>query len=135
MKNITINYEKQVIEITSKFAKAAGAYGSDAFKKLAEVRRDFPGYKVDVVQETKRHNGQDYKGLNYKNMAKYIKAHDEDGSKMKTFNELRGEEGSEFVKAVSYGEMRKWFLKTFPEIENARKSIEGACRDIEEIAA
>ena len=124
MTKITVNYKNHTLELSRKFADAAAKYGTEEYKELQEVRRDYPGYKVNVVKsrkdDKKKENMDAFKGLTYDYMEKYIKAHDEDGSHMADFLILRGK-SEEAVEALadsaSYREIRDWFLATYPAIK------------------
>ena len=70
-----------------------------------------------------------FKGLTYEYMEKYILAHDDkEGSNMAIFNELRGTivEGDDELQAESltYGEIKMWFLDTYPEVEDMNKTVD-----------
>ena len=123
MKNITINFAAQTIEMTQSFANAASKYGSSAYMELISIKRDFPDFKQSIIKPTKKVNS--FKGLDIAFMEKYITNHDDnEGSKMKVFNTLRGETNDEFAAKASYGEIKMWFLTQYPEFENARADID-----------
>ena len=118
MTTITVAARTHSLVLTKSFAAKAAIFGSDEYKMLQEARRDYPGYKVTVgkTKETKNI----YAGLDYIYMEKYIAAHDKDGSIMAEYQMLRGE--SEEAKAIharssSFLEIRSWFLKKYPAIE------------------
>ena len=123
MTNITISARTRSLNLTKTFAAKAAIFGTDEYKMLQEARRDYPGYKVSVVKSKagKTDKEQDiFKGLNYDYMEKYIEAHDDDGSIMAEYLDLRGKsaEAKELqAGSASYLEIRSWFLKTFPAIE------------------
>ena len=52
MNNITVNAANNTIELSKKFAKAACQYGTEEYRMLQEVRRDYPGF--EVVQAAKK---------------------------------------------------------------------------------
>ena len=111
--------EAKAIEMNKTEAKAAGRFNSEAFKELAELRAAFPDFRI-VVKSTKSKDNM--KGLTVSYMEKYISSHDdEDGTIMSEFQMLRGldEDGneSEIAEAVSYGELKMWFLSKYPEAE------------------
>ena len=114
-----INNKKMAIEMTKKFAAAARKFGTQEYKDLQEVRKDYPNYKVVTVTRKTTVKKDNFKGLTYEYMEKYIATHDDDGKIQEKYNDLRGL--SERAKAAlaepcSYLEMRAWFLKTYPEI-------------------
>lgn len=117
--------DKKVIEMTKAEAKAAGICDTDEFEKLEKLRAAFPGFRIVVKASKSKDN---MKGLTVDHMKKYIAAHDdEEGSNMKTFNTLRGiyEDGEvEFARVATYGELKMWFLDTYPEVENINKTVD-----------
>lgn len=109
----------KVIEMNKTEANAAGRVNSDAFKELETLRAAYPDFRI-VIKATKSKDNM--KGLTVKYMENYISTHDdEDGTIMADFRVLRGldEEGnvSEIADAVSYGELKMWFLSVYPEAE------------------
>ena len=124
---IHFNHKNRTIEITKKFDKASSRFGTDEFKALQEAVASAPQYRV-VVKETKTRDA--YKGLTFEFMEKYIKRHDEDGTKWAEYRENRGYvlidgEELEMNESLTYGEIRTWFLAVYPEFEafsNSRKN-------------
>jgi hypothetical protein len=122
MKNITISYTNNTIDITKKFAEAAGKIGSKEYRELQEVRRDNPGFTINVVADKKKAPKNNYAGLDFNYMKSYIEKHDdEEKSIMAEYLELRGE--SEDAKAIgaksaSIFEIREWFLRQYPAIKD-----------------
>lgn len=121
MNNITVNAANNTIELSKKFAKAASRYGTEEYRMLQEVRRDYPGF--EVVEATKKAKAakDPYKKLNFEFMEKYIKAHDnEEKSIMKQYLDLRGmspEAIENGAASKSLPEVRKWFLNKYPQIK------------------
>ncbi len=121
MKTITISYTTNTIDITKKFAEAAGKIGSKEYRELQEVRRDNPGLSINVVADKKKAPKNNYNGLTFNYMKSYIEKHDdEEMSIMANYLELRGL--SEEAKAIgaaslSIFEIRAWFLNQYPEIK------------------
>ena len=119
MTTITVSARTHSLVLTKSFAAKAALFGTDEYKMLQEARRDYPGYKVTVGKTKEAKNI--YAGLDYAYMEKYITAHDdEEKTIMAEYQMLRGE--SEEAKAInarsaSFLEIRSWFLKTFPAIE------------------
>lgn len=114
-----INEKKMAIEMTKKFAAAAHKFGTQEYKDLQEVRKDYPSYKEIIVTRKTTAKKDNFKGLTYEYMEKYISSHDEDGKIMAEYQDLRGlsERAKEaLAEPCSYLEMRAWFLKTYPAI-------------------
>ena len=110
---------KQVIEMTKAEAKAAGTYGTAEFEELANLRKEFPNFRIVTKASKSKDN---MKGLNTDYMEKYIKAHDNSEGKvvLKEFYSLRGcdEEGKkiDFAPVAPYGTLKQWFLTYYPEV-------------------
>lgn len=114
-----INNKKMAIEMTKKFAAAARKFGTQEYKDLQVVRKDYPTYKVVIVTRKTTVKKDNFKGLTYEYMEKYISSHDEDGKIMAEYQDLRGlsERAKEaLAEPCSYLEMRAWFLNTYPAI-------------------
>ena len=126
--SVRVNRSNRTIEVTKTFDKAASRFGSREYEAMQQVRKDYPNFTV--VVKSIRNKADHYKGLTYDFMEKYIKAHDDgDGSKLAEFNDLRAtsDEALAFgVEALSYGEIKAWFFKTYPEIEAFQKRRESA---------
>lgn len=115
-----INFKNNTIEMTKTEANAASKYGSDAYKALKEIRVDFPTYRI-VVKATSSKKQNAFKGLTYDYMEAYIEAHDDEcKTKMQEFKTLRATD-SDLVTSCSYGEIKKWFLNAFPELDSPQK--------------
>lgn len=120
------NFEKRTIEMTKAESKAAGKVGTTEYETLKELRSENPGFRIVIKASKSRDN---MKGLTVAYMKKYIEAHDdEDHSILKKFYSLRGldENGEEIALArvASYGELKMWFLDTYPEIEDMNKTVD-----------
>ena len=134
MNTMKINEKKFTIEVTKAFAQKASRVGSPEYYELLEVRHNFPKFKV-VVNQTKSKDS--FKGLTYAYMEKYILAHDDEkGSIMAIFHELRGNVVSEDdelqAESLTYGEIKMWFLDTYPEIKNFHESRADRIKAIKE---
>ena len=119
-----INHENNTIEMTKQFAKASGVFGSDAYKMLLEAKNELPTYTVVVKETPKSRKPRDnYKGLTYDYMERYIKDKPNHEDILKEFNELRGisTEYEAIMKKTSYLKVKKWFLTTFPEIDEYKQ--------------
>ena len=121
MKNLTVVAASRSIEVSKKFNARASQYGTDEYKMLQEVRRDYPGYKV-VEVATRKAPKSSYKGLTYEYMENYIISHDDDkNSIMNEYMDLRAmtvEAEEACADALSYQEVKTWFLDKYPAIAN-----------------
>ena len=120
-----INHMNCTIELTKTEMKAAEKFGSEMYLNLREARQDNPNYRVKVVAPSKKVDR--HKGLTADAMKKFIVQHDEDGSILKQFYQLRGltPEGKEdvFGCAVSYGELKQWFFMNYPECKEMHGNV------------
>ena len=120
---IFFDHKNHSIELTKKFNKASCRFGTDEYEALQRARKDYPNYRV-VVKSTKSSGVDHYNGLTYEFMERYINAHENAEKNLAAFYDLRGlsDEAVAFgAESLSYGEIRKWFFKTFPEIEAFQK--------------
>lgn len=120
MTNFKIDFTNNTITMTKAVAEKASKYGSEEYRELMQVRKDFPTFEVKVIATPKRKT--EFKGLNYAFMKQYImncKRADKDEIQ-KDFEELTTKiDGCD---VASFGEVRQWFLETFPDIKNHRKN-------------
>ena len=130
---MTINYITMTIEMTKAESKAAGKFGTDAYKDLIAALQQFPNYKILVVTRAATKKSGDFKGLTYDYMEKYITSHDDEKkSIMAEYKDLRGESDEAkdaLADSCSYQGIRKWFLEKYPEIaqfHEKRKNLLGA---------
>lgn len=123
-----INERKMVIEVSKKFYAAACKYGTEEYKNLQEVRRDYPNFKVVTITRKVTTQKDTYKGLTYTYMETYIKAHDDNNKTiMAEYEMLRGiskEAQDALAEPCSYNEMKNWFLKKYPAIADFHKMRE-----------
>ena len=116
---------KQVIEMTKAEAKAAGTYGTAEFEELANLRKEFPNFRIVTKASKSKDN---MKGLDANYMEKYIKSHDKSGEVLKEFYSLRGldENGKkiDFAPVAPYGTLKQWFLTYFPEVADMNDTID-----------
>lgn len=124
---MTIDFAARTIVLTKKEMTASRRYGSDAYKKLQNARRDNPGYEVVVATRKVKTQHQKYKGLTYAFMEKYIKTHDDANQSIWTeYMMYRGtpiNPVDELPVAYNYNQIRDWFLDTFEEIAKFYKNI------------
>ena len=119
------------IEMSKTEAKAAGKINSEKFNELNTLRTMYPTFEIVIkASAAKKSTKENYKGLTYDYMKKYIAAHDdEQKSIMAEFEMLRGtsEEAKEaLADSASYKEIKEWFLKKFPAIAEFHKKREAA---------
>jgi len=130
------NLFSKKIEMTKAEAKAAGKIGSEEFDKLRQYMEMYPGYEIQIKAPAKRK--VELRGLDYKYMKEYIQKCKKDGKEtiMVEFQTLiaqdkkDGKEGSEYLEAAGYLQVREWFLSTFPEIQQNRDEHKAKVQEI-----
>lgn len=120
------NYEMKTIEMTKAESKAAGKVGTAEYDVLKELRAENPGFPIVIKASKSRDN---MKGLTVAYMKKYIEAHDDaEKTNMTIFNSLRGLDADgneiELARVATYGELKMWFLDTYPAVENMNKTVD-----------
>ena len=133
------NLINKTIEMSKSEAKAAGKIGSEKFKELKKYQRAYPDYTICIIEAPKRKS--EFSGLNYKFMETHIKncKRDDKNQIIEEFNTLRGignKNRSEFekVKVASYLEVKTWFLKKFPEIQQFKENHSNKIAEILNVA-
>lgn len=112
MMTLTINRKNRTIEMPSKkYAVAASKFGSDEYNEVQVARSHYPTYNVVTRKTSKR--ADTLRGLTYEVMESYITKHDKEGKIKKQYDFLRGT-SEDSICPASYGEIKKWFLKTYP---------------------
>lgn len=120
------NISASTIIMNKTESKNAGKIGSKEYIELKELRAEFPGFRIEIKTTKGKDN---MKGLTLSYMKKYIEKHDDDNkTNMKIFYSMRGLDSdgnkNEVGRVVSYGELKMWFLDTYPEVENMNKTVD-----------
>ena len=109
-----INHFNKTIELTKAEANKASKYGTEAYEGLIKAQRDFPEYRLEIAKAKAKTN-DGLKGLTFDYMESYIKKNGNE-EQASAFADLRNAGDVMGASAVSYGEIKKWFLEQFPEI-------------------
>ena len=121
------NLMNRTIEMTKSEAKAAGKLNSDEWKEFREYQNAYPNFEIVIKASAKRTGA--YRGLDYKYMLNYInncklenKSDILEKFKFLIASDKKNKvEGSEYLVASSYMDVKKWFLATFPEIKSHKE--------------
>jgi len=62
---MTINFTSKTIEMTKAESKAAGKFGSEAYKELTTIMQQFPTFTIQVIARTSVKKSSEFKGLTY----------------------------------------------------------------------
>lgn len=140
MANAIIDRENRTITITKAFNAKASIYNSKEYDDLAKIQNAHPSFRL-IIKAAKRKSiplGR----ITYEQMEKYIKAHDDDKkSRWGEYQKLRGiiegdndqdeDEDEINVKvSASFFQVKKWFVKAFPEL---KEEIDTRKKDIKAI--
>ena len=117
MNAVRINHDERTIVITKKYAKAASAYNSNAYRELRKIKSENPNYQVIVREVSKKSTVSSR--LTLRTIENYIKMHDADGKIMEEFKNKRDEKTGENLEKTSFFEIKKWFFATYPELKKA----------------
>lgn len=108
--NYTINFEAMTITITKKFAKEASQFGTEAFREMQMLRKEFEGFQFAYKTIKKAEKKEKFEGLTIKEMRRFLGARSE--VELETFNKVveiaSGKQGK-------YAIVRKWFLDNYKE--------------------
>lgn len=143
MKNTTTNYTinaatKEII-ITKKFEKATNIIGSNEYKALVTLMRDFPDFDIKVREIKKNTSKKTYSGLTIEEMRRFIGTRSEQEVFLfeKVVTIAKHKKGS-------YAITKKWFLNKYKEayekeletlkLEMEIDGIENELEDMEEVA-
>lgn len=112
------------IEMSATEAKAAGRITTDEYKELVKLKQLFPSFEIQVMKRNTKKAKDYFKGLDYDYMKAYIDAckREDKDEIIEEFSLLMTEKNEDTGKKVcSYIHVKKWFLATFPEIEQSRE--------------
>ena len=127
MNNITVSVATRSIVLSKKFAKASCQYGTEEYRMLQEVRRDYPGFKVvEVSRKNPKSSKNTFKGLTYEYMEAYISTHDDkEQTTMAAYMVLRGEtdeaDAANSKNREYVSENQPWGLRILPQQEKCRR--------------
>lgn len=119
-----VNIKNNTIVCGKTFMKNASKYGTAEYNEFVGMKRDFPTYKVVVVEPKKAEGKMSMKGLTREFMELHIvKLYGENSKEHENFlNQKRMSEGY----PNSYMYMRNWFVKEYPNWdgkEEKRKEV------------
>ena len=117
MKNtLRFDHDARCIVMDRTFYKNSSNIRFEEYNMLQRARQDYPTY-TPVIKRIKRNpNKETYRGLTYAYMERYIESHANAEAIMEEYKELRLISECH-CKARRYPKIKKWFLKTYPEVE------------------
>ena len=116
-----INFIEGKIILTKKFYKAATTLNSPEYTILMQLRRDNPGFAVELREIKKKEGKQSYRNLTYKHMEEYIIALE--GEKSETLKEYEKVKQLSKVQAGPYAYVKTWFLKKYGDVFKSEEEV------------
>ena len=108
-----VDFINSKIILTKKFYKAATTLNSPEYTTLMQLRRDNPGFAVELREIKKKEGKQSYRNLTYKHMEEYIIALE--GEMSENLKELEQVKKLSKVQAGPYAYVKTWFLKKYSD--------------------
>ena len=121
-----INYVENTIIVTKSFLKKAGTIGSKEYNELAKVRKDFPDFRIQQREITKKQGKKTYGKLTYKVMAEFIEAQEEENASA-ILTEFQRVQQLSKIQAGSYAFVKTWFLNRYKDVFEQE---EETCEDV-----
>ena len=113
MKHYNIDFATKTIELTKKFAKAAGVLNSPEYREMISIRKDFPDFEI-AIREIKRKIGKrTYKNLTIEAMRAFVTEWEgEESEALTTFEKVIAVSK---VQAGPYAYVKAWFIKNYKD--------------------
>lgn len=112
---INFNHNSKEIYISASFDKKASKFGSYEYSMLAQVRRDYPDYKIVVKRKGET--------ITYKQMDRYLLRHKPE--LVEVFRTMIKTEDKDFsgdkFKTNTFFSVRNWFFAQCPEYKRIAK--------------
>jgi len=117
-----INYIENTIIVTKSFLKKAGTIGSKEYNELAKVRRDFPDFRIQQREITKKQGKKTYGKLTYKVMGEFIEAQEEENA-AEVLAEFERVQRLSKVQNGSYAYVKTWFLNRYRDVFEQEEEV------------
>lgn len=129
------NLNNKTIELTKTEMNAAMTYGTEAYRALQEMRRDYPGFRVVELKPKK--NKADFAELNMKTIRAYVAKNGSEAQKsaFEFISKRTVDEDGEYHEPQSFFNIKKWFLDEFPEVKAQRRDYRKMLQTIYDDAA
>ena len=127
-----VDFINSKIILTKKFYKAATTLNSPEYTTLMQLRRDNPGFAVELREIKKKEGKQSYRNLTYKHMEEYIIALE--GEMSENLKELEQVKKLSKVQAGPYAYVKTWFLKKYGDAFKSEDEAPAAKPDLKLIS-
>ena len=111
-----INYVESTVTVTKSFLKEARVIGIDAYTELAQVRRDYPDFRIQQREIAKKPGKKTYGKLTYKVMGEFINAQEEAEKAPVVLAEFKRVKELSKAHSGSYAFVKTWFLNRYKDV-------------------
>ena len=116
-----VDFINSKIILTKKFYKAATTLNSPEYTTLMQLRRDNPGFAVELREIKKKEGKKSYRNLTYEHMKAYIITRDgKDSEAHKEFEQVKK---LSQVQAGTYAYVKSWFLKKYGDVFKSEEEV------------
>lgn len=127
-----VDFINSKIVLTKKFYKAATILNTPEYTTLMQLRRDNPGFAIELREIKKKEGKKSYRNLTYKNMEEYIiTLEGEESENLKEFNNVLK---LSKVQADPYAYVKTWFLKKCGDVFKSEDEAPAAKPDLKLIS-
>jgi len=119
-----VDFINSKIILTKKFYKAATTLNSPEYTTLMQLRRDNPGFAVELREIKKKEGKQSYRNLTYKHMEEFIIARE--GEKSEVLKEFNNVLKLSRVQAGPYAYVKTWFLTKYKDVFKSEEEADEA---------
>ena len=123
-----VDFINSKIILTKKFYKAASTLNTPEYTTLMQLRRDNPGFAVELREIKKKEGKQSYRNLTYDNMRNYIITLE--GEKSENLKEFDKVQKLSKVQAGPYAYVKTWFLKQYGDAFKSEEEAPAAKPDL-----
>lgn len=116
MRQVYVEYDRNVIIMTKKFAKKAEDPKNKEYAELHKIMSENPSLRIETHTIKTNPNKEAYKGLTYDYMRDYIKSHVAKAEVEKALAELEDMIFLSKCHTIRYPKVKKWFLNEYPEV-------------------
>ena len=117
VKGLLVDYINETINVTKKFLEKAGKFGTAEQKAMVEVKREFPDFKIVVVESSSKK--ESYGNLTVERMIAYVELKDSDNtdSFIRDVKVYVDENTSKLIKG-KYATIKRLFLAKYKDKYN-----------------
>lgn len=123
-----VDFINSKIVLTKKFYKIATILNTPEYTTLMQLRRDNPGFAIELREIKKKEGKKSYRNLTYKNMEEYIITLE--GEESENLKEFKNVLKLSKVQAGPYAYVKAWFLKKYGDVFKSEEEVPAAKPDL-----